>query len=499
MSSTVEQAMSAAGDRAANGVAGEPPPTLSGRLLRKIFPWYLLLGLSATLVQLLIQDLNASAAIASDLASLAQTVGPSVSNAVWEMDPAELEAALRGIRQNAIVTGVRVEDADGRVLASDGELPPPRRRLAMPGGLNEAVLPLTYTSPRGDVRAIGRLSLYSGPRVVWDRTKYGVLVVVVNSVVVTLALWLLFAWTVRRYLAGTVSRLAAAVRRLDAQPGDAPPAPVAYPYRDEVGELVDAFNQGRERLFHSMLEQKQLNRDLDFRQRELERANRALAQSNQELEQFAFAASHDLQTPLRAIAGYAQMLSRKFGAALGEEGAGYAGQIVLGAQRLSRLVRSLLDYSLIGKEPDRHWVSLDATLNEVRDDLEGVIRERGAVIESGPLPTLHVDARQARQLLGSLVGNAIKFQPGERPVVRSAARQEGNGWVVSVADEGIGIEPRHQQRIFQMFQRLHPPEQFDGDGIGLTMADKIVRLHGGKLWVESARGKGATFSFSIPD
>jgi PAS domain S-box-containing protein len=226
-----------------------------------------------------------------------------------------------------------------------------------------------------------------------------------------------------------------------------------------------------------------------------------LQRSNRELEQFAYVASHDLQAPLRAVAGFVQLLQEKYRGRLDADADEYIGHIVSATHSMRQLIQALLELGRIGKKDlDFRRVALQQVLDEARQRLQAVIEERAAVIHSEqPLPELVVDPVLAVQLLQNLLSNAIKFQPGERPAVEIKARRGEGEWVVAVRDHGIGIDPKHFERIFRIFQRLHTADEYEGSGVGLAICEKIVQLHGGRIWVESEAGKGSTFYFSIPD
>jgi PAS domain S-box-containing protein len=244
-------------------------------------------------------------------------------------------------------------------------------------------------------------------------------------------------------------------------------------------------------------------RDLTAR-KEAEEAIRAqaveLARSNADLQQFAYVASHDLQEPLRMVTSYMQIIADQFEGKLGADADECIGFAVEGAQRMRQLITGLLAYSRIGTggQQPAHTDS-SAVLEEARANLEMAIREAGATITSDPLPSVMADASQMLQLFQNLVANAVTFHGKTPPEVHVSAKRNGSGWVFSVADNGIGIAPEHYERIFVIFQRLHDRLEYKGTGIGLAICKKIVERWGGKIWVESQRGSGSTFYFTIPD
>ncbi len=243
--------------------------------------------------------------------------------------------------------------------------------------------------------------------------------------------------------------------------------------------------------------------EVDERRRAEEReaaAARELRRSNAELEQFAYVASHDLQEPLRKIQAFGDLLGTKHGAALPEEGRGYVGKMKASAGRMSRLIDDLLSFSRVTTHAKPFTrVNLADTVREVVDDLELRAEKVGGRIEVGELPEVEGDAVQMRQLFQNLIGNALKFhRPDVPPVVRVSAEHGAGGWTIAVADNGIGFEDRHAARIFQVFQRLHGRDEYEGTGVGLAICRKIVDRHGGTITAHGRPGEGATFVVTLP-
>jgi len=231
----------------------------------------------------------------------------------------------------------------------------------------------------------------------------------------------------------------------------------------------------------------------------LVRKDTELRRSNAELEQFAYIASHDLQEPLRMVANYVELLQEAYQGKLDAKANTYIGFAADGARRMQRLVSDLLAYSRVGSEGRRLVpVELGPVVDDVLAVLDAPAREAGARFEIGPLPCVLGDEVQLGQLFQNILANAIKFRREDTaPVIRIAARREGALWHIAVADNGIGMDPRYQGRIFQMYQRLNPRGQFEGSGIGLSIAKRIVERHDGRIRVESAPGEGSTFHITL--
>ncbi len=224
-----------------------------------------------------------------------------------------------------------------------------------------------------------------------------------------------------------------------------------------------------------------------------------LNRSNEELGQFAYIASHDLQEPLRMVASYTQLLSRRYKGRLDSDADEFIAFAVDGASRMQRLIRDLLAYSRVGlRGKPLHSISSERALEQAIRNLRGSIEESGALVTHDELPAVMGDETQLTQLFQNLVGNAIKYQNAGVPNVHVAAAAGSDGkWTFTVKDNGLGIDPQYFDKIFGMFQRLHKRDEFTGTGIGLAICKKIVERHGGTISVESEPGRGSTFSFGL--
>ncbi|HYL73975.1 MAG TPA: ATP-binding protein [Bryobacteraceae bacterium] len=235
------------------------------------------------------------------------------------------------------------------------------------------------------------------------------------------------------------------------------------------------------------------------RTKELLQSNEALRQSNDDLNQFAYAASHDLQEPLRMVALYSQLLHRRYGSQLDAEADQFISFVVGGAKRMELLLKDLLTYSQTGSstEGPRHPVNCEGVIQKVLLNLQASVEQNQAAITWDALPTVEAHEIRIVQLLQNLVGNAIKYRRAEPPRIHLRAESCDTGWLFSVEDNGIGIEPEYCQQIFGIFKRLHG-QTYPGTGIGLAICQRIVERYGGKIWVESKPREGSRFLFTLP-
>jgi light-regulated signal transduction histidine kinase (bacteriophytochrome) len=224
-----------------------------------------------------------------------------------------------------------------------------------------------------------------------------------------------------------------------------------------------------------------------------------LRRSNEDLGQFAYVASHDLQEPLRMVTGFVQLLQKKYGSRLDADADQFIAYAVDGATRMQTLINDLLAYSRVGtRGGEPAPTDVGAVLREALGNLHASIAETAAEITQGELPIVPADGTQLTQLFQNLIGNALKFRGNAPPKIHVDASRQGDHWLFSVRDNGIGIDPEFRDRIFLIFQRLHTRQKYPGTGIGLAVCKKIVDRHGGRIWVESQPGQGATFYFTIP-
>ena len=255
----------------------------------------------------------------------------------------------------------------------------------------------------------------------------------------------------------------------------------------ELVQLCEAFNQ--------------MSLNIHKKEDELKQQAEELAQSNAELEQFAYVASHDLQEPLRMVASYVQLLAKRYQGKLDADADDFIHYAVDGAHRMQNLINDLLAFSRVGTAGKEHKsIDCQIVLQHVLANLKHAIQESAATITHDPMPKIIGDATQMAQLLQNLIGNGIKFRNADKtPLIHIGVEHQKNEWIFSVRDNGIGFDSQYKDKIFLIFQRLHNKTKYPGTGIGLSICKKIVERHGGKIWVESVLGSSTTFFFKLPD
>ncbi len=268
-----------------------------------------------------------------------------------------------------------------------------------------------------------------------------------------------------------------------------------FPVRDHAGDVQAVCTTVSE-----VGARTRLAAELELTRAELQRNDDALRRSNRDLEQFAYVASHDLSEPLRVMTGYVTQLERRYDAELDERGRRYMHHIVEASSRMRALIDDLLDYSRFLRAPGAtDDLDLGVLFERVAASLAEEVREHAGNIEIAALPRVHADAGQLERVLHNLLGNALKFRaPGRPPQVVVTAR-EADGWVtLHVDDNGIGIAPQYRERVFRMFQRLHVREAYPGTGIGLAIAQQVIEMAGGRIWIEDSPLGGARFCCLLP-
>lgn len=259
------------------------------------------------------------------------------------------------------------------------------------------------------------------------------------------------------------------------------------PYYDELNNIIGIIGFADD-ITERKQHEKQLKQSMD-----------KLKRSNEELEQFAYVASHDLQEPLRMVGSFTQLLERRYKGKLDKDADDYIGFIVDGANRMKDLIDDLLAFSRLNTTAKEYkLIDLEKALNDVLLDIQTSVEENNVTITHDVLPTIKCDPSQIGQLFQNLIANAIKFQDEESPIIHISVEESVKEWLFGVSDNGIGIAPEHHKKIFNVFNRLHTRAEYEGTGIGLAICKRIVNRHKGKIWVESELRKGSTFYFTIP-
>ncbi len=446
------------------------------------------------------------ASMQRDLSALARIVADNSTAALAFDDPQTAGETLAALRARPHMVAACIFRANGNVLAyyerarEQAQCPPPTAGDVV--RFTGAGLEVSRSIMLQD-RRIGTLTLLYDLGEIAERiTLYGeiVLVILLASSVIAL----LISSKLRNLIAIPISHLARAATSVS-ETRD-------YSIRaqklsgDELGLLVDAFN---EMLARIQRRDDELKRALRAREEalvetqdardSLKNTNENLARSNEDLERFAFVASHDLQEPLRMITTYAQLLIKTHRGELDPDASLFVDNIVQGTRRMRELLIDLLAYTEIrsGGEEPMEAVDLNLVLQKVKENLKASIDATGAMIVSGPLPTLSGYEGHFIPLFQNLIGNAIKYRSGEVPSIAIQVDDLGDRYQFSIVDNGIGIDPEYHERIFEVFRRLHG-KKIPGTGIGLSICQRVVERYGGRIWVESREGRGSRFIFTLP-
>jgi signal transduction histidine kinase len=268
----------------------------------------------------------------------------------------------------------------------------------------------------------------------------------------------------------------------------------AEPLLDKYGKIKEVICS-----FSDITERKEAEEKLRWLYQNLEMRAFELATSNADLEKFVYAATHDLQEPLRLIGSFVQLLKKKYEEQLDEQAAEYINYAVEGARRMKKLILDLLEYSKFSSNGQCFATTdMNKVLENVSRSLSQKLNETNSQLHVQPLPSVYADAALLTQLFENLVDNALKYKGQDAPVIQVECSEEKDNFLFSIRDNGIGINPDYSEKIFNLFQRLHSNGSYEGTGVGLAICKKIIRLHRGTIWVASEPGKGSTFYFTIP-
>jgi len=486
------------------------PHPLARRLIRTMFPWFLLLAFGMVVAQVTVQYFSVNADIDGDLASLCATIEQPVADQVWELNLPALGALTEGTLSHSIVSGVQVTTSEGQVLVMSGQLPMARmgKPWFLPNLYKQASLPLYFRSQRGSRNRIGTLSLYSSPGVVWQRVRAGLLTALVSSIAMALGVGGLCFVTLRTQLSRSVAGISEAIAGWQSQPMERPVPRIQYPYRDELGDLVHALNENRAHLAASMGELNRLNRNQELiiatRTADLREAKERAEAADRIKSAFLATMSHELRTPLNSIIGFTGILVQGLVGPLNDEQKKQLGMVRDSSNHLLELINDVLDISKI----EAGQLEVTAQRFDLREALEKTIRslgplarKRGIDLELRLAPevgSLVGDRRRVEQIVMNLAGNAIKFT--EQGGVTVDCRVQGPEVEVRVRDTGIGIGPEDLGLLFRPFHQVDSgtTRKYEGTGLGLSICKRLVELMGGRIWVISAVGEGSTFSFALP-
>ncbi len=267
-----------------------------------------------------------------------------------------------------------------------------------------------------------------------------------------------------------------------------------YVYKNNLSKLTPAIK----RALNEQEEEEKLYKSKKI-EKELKKTLKELERSNQELENFAYVASHDLQEPLRMVSSFTQLLEEQYKDKLDETALEYINYAVNGAKQMQLLINDLLTYSRIKTNDNKFMnINLEKALDEALFNLEIIIEETQAIITREPLPQIHADYSQLVRVFQNLIGNAIKYHSPETPEIHISTTKKDQNWLFSVKDNGIGIQPKYSEQVFQIFKRLHTQDEYEGTGIGLAITKKIIELHQGQIWYDSQPGNGSPSTSPSP-
>ena len=425
----------------------------------------------------------------SDLSTFARVIAENSTASLAFVDPDSARELLNALRARQHIVSACLYRTNGLVLAqyirpdSGGHCPAPADHDGISSGPNRlmATRAVMLTG-----RLVGRLVILYDLDEMKDRIwLYGLTVFGVIAAATVIVL--MVSSKLRTMFTTPILRLADTTARVSESRDYSVRAEKLS--NDEVGNLVDGFNE--------MLAGIQ-TRDLELRESldELRKSNEELARSNEDLERFAFVASHDLQEPLRMVTVYSQLLVREYGE--WGEAAQYRDQIVSGTHRMRELLTDLLAYMEISAASEAYeTIDLNDVIEKVKTNLQLSIEETEAIVSAAKLPVIRAHASHWVSLFQNLIGNSLKYRGDRPPRISVGVEDLGDAYRFSVADNGIGIEPEYHSKIFMAFKRLHG-KSIPGTGIGLAICQRVVERYGGRIWVQSQLGKGATFLFTFP-
>ncbi|MEU8634626.1 ATP-binding protein [Amycolatopsis sp. NPDC048633] len=403
--------------------------------------------------------------------------------------------AVTQLRQLGATPGTQIGDDLDRVLRAastwQATIAPTITPAAPPPTPAQADRSRTqFDAVRGalDAQAAHLATLRTEGRSDLDSAASFLTAMLVAVAVLVVLLFVVLFLGLRQVITRPILRLAGEVRQVA---DDDVHRPVSGTGPREIAQLGADVEAMRQRILDEVAELERAHAMLDRRTRELER-------SNADLEQFAYVASHDLQEPLRKVASFCQLLQKRYQGLLDERGEQYIEFAVDGAKRMQVLINDLLAFSRVGRKPGEHVVvEAGGLVDDALANLEVALSLSGGKVDRGELPEVRVEPALMTAVFQNLIGNALKFKGETPPEVRITADRDGEDWVFTVSDNGIGIEAEYAERVFALFQRLHTRSAYPGTGIGLALCRRIVEYHGGRIWLDT-EAAGTTFRFTIP-
>ena len=405
------------------------------------------------------------------------TIAQAVAQPVWNYDMDTISNLVNDLLADTEIIRVTILEPQGAVLIDRSK-----------DGAPESATPLTLTrnlvvDVLNKRRVIGEVRLVFSDSSIRAESQRIVLQHSLLTLLLAGVLIVMSIWATNRIFGRPLARYVDSLRQAE-KTGEV--GEVDWASRDELGELIATYNATLERVWHQ--------------ERQLQNTVQQLTETNLELKRFAYVASHDLREPIRTICSFAELLQRKATERLTDEDREYLDFLIDGASRMNMLVDDLLSYSRVtNATPSYQRFDLNLALESALENLRLAIQESGARVEAQALPEAVGDQMQISLMFQNLVGNAIKYRhPDRPPVVAVDCFKTGDEWTIGVRDNGIGIDPRYRERIFEVFQRLHVSEAYEGSGIGLAICRRIAEQHGGRIDLDVTGNQGSRFIFTLP-